>query len=535
MEKKDVKNSRPFIRTINILIHRYLPFLVLAAILSYELVFKGTKNVYGPRFIEATAIIVVAFFLFGKRGRSQAISICIGFVLCWGAYQYSISQCILPPLIIWGLLFVFALVSFFVARKSDDLANLMTVDDLYSERVRVFRKISSYLSNHSVLAIDSPYGNGKSSVVEALRSKEKEWKFITFGILSTTVENVEYCIVREIGRLLESEGIYSNPISKIKSFFSHDFACCVGELLFESPSYEDQLKNFVTDIRKLGRVIVLNFEDIDRVTDTNHLNKVFSICDSLLKFEAKEEEKYIKVIYQCNIKTLRELFGDKNGDSRYIEKYIPHAISLDTLAGDFFRYVRDKNVEKYTKIKNLDFKFLSVRFKSVLVDNELPLLLDGHTVRGVEQILDKVNFTFENDDRFSIDNNDDVKAVVIFFITRYFFKDIYNAIDKSKKMVDQKVIRFYNTHGAESRKSLMDIWTDLDQSVSPKIRTTKEIRPYVAGYFNDGLNKNAKENKNFLVIMFILGFMDNDLWSPYNLVDVEREEKFMLLLEEYSR
>ena len=170
MEKKDVKNSRPFIRTINILIHRYLPFLVLAAILSYELVFKGAKNVYGPRFIEATAIIVVAFFLFGKRGRSQAISICIGFVLCWGAYQYSISQCILPPLIIWGLLFVFSLISFFVARKSDDLANLMTVDDLYSERVRDFRKISSYLSNHSVLAIDSPYGNGKSSVVEALRS-----------------------------------------------------------------------------------------------------------------------------------------------------------------------------------------------------------------------------------------------------------------------------------------------------------------------------------------------------------------------------
>lgn len=534
MEKKDVKNSRPFIRTINILIHRYLPFLVLAAILSYELVFKGTKNVYGPRFIEATAIIVVAFFLFGKRGRSQAISICIGFVLCWGAYQYSISQCILPPLIIWGLLFVFALVSFFVARKSDDLANLMTVDDLYSERVRVFRKISSYLSNHSVLAIDSPYGNGKSSVVEALRSKEKEWKFITFGILSTTVENVEYCIVREIGRLLESEGIYSNPISKIKSFFSHDFACCVGELLFESPSYEDQLKNFVTDIRKLGRVIVLNFEDIDRVTDTNHLNKVFSICDSLLKYEAKEKDKYIKVIYQCNVEALRKLFGGKNGDSRYIEKYIPHAISLDTLAGDFFRYVRDKNVEKYTKIKNLDFKFLSERFKSVLVDNELPLLLDGHTVRGVEQILDKVNFTFEKDNHFSIDNDDDVKAVVIFFITRYFFKDIYNALEKDKGMIHQKVIRFNNSHGAESRISLMGIWTEINEAFFPYDRIPSKIQFYMNKYFDENLNKNAKVNKDFLVVLFFLGLTEDVLSSHYGVND-DREKKFMLLLKEYSR
>ena len=291
----------------------------------------------------------------------------------------------------------------------------------------------------------------------------------------------------------------------------------------------------MTDIRKLGRVIVLNFEDIDRVTDTNHLNKVFSICDSLLKYEAKEKDKYIKVIYQCNVEALRKLFGGKNGDSRYIEKYIPHAISLDTLAGDFFRYVRDKNVEKYTKIKNLDFKFLSERFKSVLVDNELPLLLDGHTVRGVEQILDKVNFTFEKDNRFSIDNDDDVKAVVIFFITRYFFKDIYNALDKNKNMINQKVIRSNNSLDAESRISLRNIWTMIDRNIPHQNRTAKEIQSFANRYFNEDINKNAKENKNFLVIMFVLGLME-DPWNPYNLVvDVEREKKFMLLLKEYSR
>jgi len=534
MEKNVAKDSRPLVRTLNILIHRYLPFLVISAILAYEFVFKVTNGVYGPRFFEAVAIIFVAIFLFGKRGKFQVLSICIGFVLCWGAYQYSISQCILFPLIILGFLLVLALISFFVAGKGDDSATLMTEKDLYSERVRDFRKISSYLSNHSVLAIDSPYGNGKSSVVEALRSKESEWRFITFGILSTTVENVEYCIVREIGRLLESEGIYSNPISKIKSFFSHDFAYCVGELLFESPSYEDQLKNFVADIRKLGKVIVLNFEDIDRVTDTNHLNKVFSICDSLLKYEAKEKDKYIKVIYQCNIKTLRELFGDKNGDRRYIEKYIPHSISLDTLAGNFFNYVKEKNVDKYGCIKKLNFNFLSARPMSVLAGHELPLLLDGHTVRGIEQILDKVNFTFENDDKFSIDNDDDVRAAVIFFITRYFFKDIYNALDKNKKMIDQRIIRYNDKKGEEYSKSLKEIWNEINTSYLPHDRSPSSIRDYVDIFFDEDTNKNAKENKDFLVIMFFLGFTDDDLLTPYSMND-EREEKFLLLLKEYSR
>lgn len=529
MEKKDVKNSRPLIRTINILIHRYLPFLVLAAILAYEFVFKGSENIYGPRFFEAVAIIFVAIFLFGKRGKFQALSICIGFVLCWGAYQYSISQSILPPLIILGLLVAIAVIIFFMAKKGDEFANLMTERDLYSERAMDFRKISNYLSSHSVLAIDSPYGNGKSSVVEALRSKETEWKFLTFGILSTTVENVEYCIVREIGRFLESEGIYSNPISKIKSFFSHDFAYCVGELLFESPSYEDQLKNFVADIRKLGKIIVLNFEDIDRVTDINHLNKVFSICDSLLKYESKEPDKYIKVIYQCNIKALQNLFGDKNGDSRYIEKYIPHSISLNPLAGNFFNYVRDENAAKYGSISNLSFNFLTDRANFIIVDQELPLLLSGHTVRGIEQILDKVNFTFEKDDRFSIDNDDDVKAVVIFFITLYFFKDIYKALDKDKGMIHQKVIRFN-----EERKSLMDIWTEIAKNVIYQRRTPSEIQPFVNRYFNEDINKNAKENKDFLVVMFFLGFMIDIGHGFYSVAD-EREEKFMLLLKEYSR
>ena len=125
--------------------------------------------------------------------------------------------------------------------------------------------------------------------------------------------------------------------------------------------------------------------------------------------------------------------------------------------------------------------------------------------------------------------------VVIFFITRYFFKDIYNALDKNKNMINQKVIRSNNSLDAESRISLRNIWTMIDRNIPHQNRTAKEIQSFANRYFNEDINKNAKENKNFLVIMFVLGLME-DPWNPYNLVvDVEREKKFMLLLKEYSR
>ena len=519
-------------RIANIFAHRYLVFFIVSFILSYELVFKDLKCICEFRFIEAVAILLVLGILFGKRGRSQAVSLDLGFVLCWLYFQYGINQFSIVPWIVLVLLLVFGVCTCLV-KKTDEFSKMMKVSDLYAGRIKVFRKISGYLSNHSVLAIDSPYGNGKSTMVEALRNQNREWRFLTFGVLSTTVENVEFCIVREIDRLLESEGIYSNPISKIKSFFSHDFAYCIGELLFENPSYEDQIKDFVADIRKLGKVVVLNFEDVDRITDKEHLNKVFSICDTLLKYEVKEKEKYIKVIYQCNIKTLQELFENE----KYIEKYIPYAISLDVLDGNFFNRVRDKNIKKYNRIASLDFAFLTARPMSIMANQELPLLIDTHTVRSVEQALDKINFTFENDDRFSIDNVDDVRAVVIFFITRYFFKDLYNSLDKNKKMVQQRVLYHNRVYDKGNVESLENMWKYVNKNASSEERSnpafSETIQNYMKPFFDEYSNKKAKLNKQFLVIMYFLGLNNQDFNEPLS-VNYEREEKFKLLLNEYA-
>ena len=452
-------------RAFRILIHRYLIFSFVAFIIASKLVFVDDKlNVF--LLLCAVAVLGFVIIFFGRRGAMYSYFIGLGFLTS-----------LICSIMGWGVGFVvvpiFLAVSVYLVAdernnnhelKKEILLRLMSENDLYAERRKSFEAILNYISNHSVIGIDSPYGNGKSTVVEVLRRKKQDWEFITIGILSTTLENVEFCIIREINRVLESYGVFSNPISKVKSFFSHDFAYCVGDFLFESQSYEEQIRNYVDDIQGKGKVIVLNFEDIDRITNIEHLNKIFAICDSFLKIEAKREsdKRFIKVIYQYSKHNLDKLFMEKYGDERYTEKYIPHSVCLPELTGDFFNYVLKKNkgkyamIEKYKGNKDDIFDFLSQSLEIRSIKKDYSLELDNHTVRGVEYVLDKVNaaLDFFKNEMENVNNNHNIlnrimnehrvgdgqklefiktfyfETILLFNITRYFFPNMYNVLKK---------------------------------------------------------------------------------------------------------
>lgn len=207
-------------RAFQIIVHRYLIFSFVAFIIASKLVFAETEQ---DLFVLLCAVAVLGFVIvfFGRRGAMYSYFIGLGFlasvtcsVLGWVAFFIEIP--------------LFLAVSMYLVTdernndrklKKEIMSKFMTANDLYAERKESFEAILKYISNHSVIGIDSPYGNGKSSVVEALRRKRRNWEFITIGILSTTLENVEFCIIREINRVLESYGVFSNPISKVKSFF----------------------------------------------------------------------------------------------------------------------------------------------------------------------------------------------------------------------------------------------------------------------------------------------------------------------------
>ena len=509
-------------RAFKILVHRYLIFSFVAFIIASKLVFAETEQ---DLFVLLCAVAVLGFVIvfFGRRGAMYSYFIGLGFlasvtcnVMGWVAFFIEIP--------------LFLAISMYLVTdernndrklKKEIMSKFMTANDLYAERKESFEAILKYISNHSVIGIDSPYGNGKSSVVEALRRKRRNWEFITIGILSTTLENVEFCIIREINRVLESYGVFSNPISKVKSFFSHDFAYCVGDFLFESQSYEEQMRNYVDDIQKIGKVIVLNFEDIDRITNIEHLNKIFAICDTLLKIEAKREPKkrFIKVIYQYNASILDKMFMEKYGQERYTEKYIPHSVSLPVLVDEYFQHVLAKNSGKYNKIKDFKFDFLSKLFNQKLLQQKnLRLDLDKITVRAIEQILDKVNFAFELYEDKKIDPALLFEMAVIFNITKYYFPHVFDELDKDKLMMDKlELFHYFDEKENENELSLIGLRKKMKEDFTRRGSVALK-------FFDEKVNKKAQDNKNALIILSLLGY-DDDYYGYKTEGDLDKVPK----------
>lgn len=517
------------IRKINILAHRHLALAFISYIISHELIFNTDSGFCEKRLYFATCALVFVAFLFGTKSVIYTCYICIGFLASIGYYGYINNQ-IFPNinefswsnitgfswhnifyeyfhvsitcLIILTLFPIARFISELFAEKPTELSK----KDLYPDRIDTYNSISEYLSKHSVIGINSPYGNGKSTIVEVLKNEKKDWNFITFGVLSASVESIEFCIIREINRILETNGIFASPVNKIKSFFSHDFTYCIGELLFEEQTYENQIVDFVKGIQRLKKVIVLNFEDIDRIQDKTLINKIFSICDMLLKNDDKYTTKYIKIIYQCNVDTINKLFDTVDNEKRYAEKFIPHSIVLRVLAGQYFKSVLNKSPQKYSKIKTFEFHFLDRQMNQSVLGKTLSCEFISYTVRGIEQILDKTNFVFENNNSISAKNSVDVEAVLTFYIAQYFIHHVYESLEENTSMEDQKIFYPPNKENDEDKISLANI--------RAIIQTAQDPAKAKAEFFDKSMNTKSKENQESILFLTLLGY-DDDYYDPH--------------------
>ena len=488
-----------FWREIKIFIHNYFLFAAIAFALSQKYLFNDGLMLNANRLHLAVVILCVIALLFGRRGVFHTSTICLSFLASMAyygreglflylenpssdnifkTYLWDFIGCI----IVLTLPIVFKRLSDWMYKPSVGI----TKEKLYQNRKIVYDTVLRYLQGHQVIAIDSPYGNGKSAIVEALKNEKTDWNFITFGVLSATVDNIEFCVVREINAVLESKGVFLNPISKIRSFFCRDFMYCIGDSLFDDhQSYEKQMIDFVKGVQRLKEVIVLNFEDIDRIKDRKFINKIFSICDTLLKYESYYEKKYIKVIYQCNKNAVNELFGDMDKNKRYADKFILHSVYLDILPGEFFKNVLEQNSEKYQRIKNIRFDFLSQKYEFLKV--KVSFEFNGYTIRGVEQILDKTNAAFEMFDDFSSDNELDLQTVLVFFVTMYFMPDVFEKLVRGEKLYDQKLFCYFSGSNV-SMNSILSVYNSR----------------LITLYFDEN-DDEYKRNMNALLFMSWLG------------------------------
>ena len=170
--------SVQFYRKLCILIRPYLVCSFVTFLIAYGLVFKS-KSLNDLYFHVVFFSICIMTVLMGVRYFRYSCYICIGFLS--GMVVYGIDDILLsfvglqknniftthiPETLICVLLMSACLfVGCFLEKKAKNVANKIKRDFLYQERIDIYNAISNYLLNHTVVGINSLYGNGKSTSV----------------------------------------------------------------------------------------------------------------------------------------------------------------------------------------------------------------------------------------------------------------------------------------------------------------------------------------------------------------------------------
>lgn len=321
---------------------------------------------------------------------------------------------------------------------------------LFEERLHDLDRIKKYLTlpDIDVIGVNAKWGDGKTLLINNLeKTLENDFIFVKIGVLSATIDSIEQFILNELDHLLDKAFILSSASSKIKTLLSQPIMRGVGNFFFDKNSYTELFASLKDDLKRTGKIIIISYEDIDRINNPQIIYKIFSITD-MLKCDV------IKFIYQYDE---HELLGILKKDRLYLEKYIPYKVNLTPINFQkLIKYSCDNN--NYKSIKADDFYFLSwpipvpngntlLLKKKKQINIEIPFF----SIRKLKIFLDEIDYALKSDIYKTVKNHKNI--VITFFFIKHFFYNMYDKID-IKKNISEMNFFFYNNEPCSIKKLL---------------------------------------------------------------------------------
>lgn len=344
-------------------------------------------------------------------------------------------------------IFIFFSILYCISRASTEITNkIKRKEKLYPERKEDRRAIYNFLTvedKFNILGIDENFGEGKSFVVNKALEMLEDSKFevIKIRCLLPEKEEIYPYIIKQLNRVLIKNLIFTGHLEKLRNSFikSVDGRYLGGFFnLFIRETSIDDIENFKQAIFKLNKKIILIFEDFDRNSSCEKIEKLFS-------FIADFSENNIKSLVLYSSKNLISI--DKKYNRNYVEKYIPFTISLTQLS---FRRILEREIID-REIKGLDkedFYFLISIFegdKNIILRDydrnikELKFVLDFQSLTSLNMI-SHINWTprniknFVKETKIYINKGLKIEKRIIIaftFLKTLFYEDFYMKIDES--------------------------------------------------------------------------------------------------------
>ena len=307
--------------------YRETAFLFTSSFVVFGLLFAiGNPPVVA--YLLLLDVIWGAVFLCTKRGKNKAfLHSCVGISLASAcalcAVKLAWGHSPRYPTIWEGILLGLALlIHLFVLWTPETTAIESDLPKLYPRRKYDYERVKMYVSNFSMVGINAPWGTGKSFVVDQLKRDPdflKEFDLISIDLLTCDLDQVERIIIEELDKVFRKHYIHSAHSFHLKGLMGKNQWSNLlwGILGNEGEGIAASLQGFQKELRKLDKKILLIFDDLDRISETNTTKKIFAIAEKIAC-------DHLHVVYQYDISALLRL----GFEIEYLEKYLPYSVTL---------------------------------------------------------------------------------------------------------------------------------------------------------------------------------------------------------------
>ncbi|GIO36521.1 hypothetical protein J41TS12_13820 [Paenibacillus antibioticophila] len=338
---------------------------------------------------------------------------------------------------------------------------------LFTARKYDLDRIKKYIENEEIVGVNGRWGSGKSFLVAELKKQLNEsgkYIFIEIDLLSCNLDELQVILLGEMERVLNEHKIVPAHSTKLKRIIQDNaiYHSLYMLLMQDNMSYSEALNGFMQEISKLGKSIVIVYEDIDRITNIDVVKKIFSISEKLAS-------KHIKIIYQYEESNLRKLGLERD----YLEKYIPFIVNLTpvNLKEILATLLKDEGIdERILTAKDFDYLAYPIRSnyyleQALAIRQANSLKMYNFPARKIRSFIKELEINLIEHTEYH--QKELKQAVINFYFTKHFLPDLYDLFNLEEGLLDTikfeyedrqytilELISFKKAHQEDSSKGL---------------------------------------------------------------------------------
>lgn len=270
------------------------------------------------------------FCLWYSRTRNSAIILtnlyfglgeCFIIWQCLGRTQTTILSCVINLCV---LLLSYD-IGLYLIPDNNPLPNEAEGNDLFPEHQADLERIKTLIQNNNILGVQSPYGEGKSFVVDRLCAdfkKKKKWNVIHIESLAYSYKDFDKVLIQKMFQVLKDNHIYSIYATELLQYIKGTLwgKLSLPQLFHSSVESSSTFIGLKEDLRQLENPVLIIFEDIERVQDPEYVKRLFAIAERL----CSEKAKFI-LEYDASV------LDGQGIDFQFREKYLPFEVNISDI------------------------------------------------------------------------------------------------------------------------------------------------------------------------------------------------------------